>query len=539
MKKLLIILLLMACCLGAWAQTLKRTDKKLDLELTGARYPNKNANILLAFDSTTKYPRASYTSFYNATDHYFFLEDAKTIGIYLHVQKSIVPFYRYSVINEQGHTLINNKRLSFAPGDAIKSTNYYQLKLGRFNIDQKSLKVKYYNIKKPDSATSITIYNKPVKPAKITSTFVMAFDGGRVRAYPLKSWPNGFATHSSDNIEPLDVRGVLLTIQNTDINFIYHIYIKNLETGKSVRVGNNWTFLYAKRDPYAFIDVAYFQQPGKYEVSIIPSDFSRNTMQWTLPKRATKINFTVLEPAKTYPLKQLLLWLGSAILAIVLIAAAIIAWLKRRNTKRITKEKNHKLQAQMQLNAVRAQLNPHFIFNALAGIQNLMNRQETDQANRYLARFARLTRSVLDSQDFITVADELALLTDYLEMEKLRFGFTYTINTDPQLDAANVEIPAMLLQPLIENAVKHGVSGLGADGMITLDMQKQNDNILISVADNGQGFDSTWPTEGLGLKLTRDRIKLLNELHPDTPISLEIATPVQRALITITLNHWL
>jgi two-component system LytT family sensor kinase len=533
MKKLLFIFLLMAGQVGAWAQTSIRTDKKGVLKLTGARYPNKDANILLAFDSTTEYPRASYTSLYNATDSYFFLEDAKTIGIYLHVQKRIAPFYRYSIIDEQDRTLINNKRLSFAPGDAIKSSNYYQLKLGRFNIDEKSLKVKYYNIKKPDSVTSITIYNKPVKPAKIISTFVMAFDGGRVRAYPLKDWPNGFATHSSDNIELLDVRGVLLTIQNTDINFIYHIYIKNLGTGKSVRVGNNWTFLYAKRDPYAFIDVAYFQQPGKYEVSIIPSDFSRNAMQWALPKRATKINFTVLEPAKTYPLKQLLLWLGSTILAIVLIAAAVIALLKRRNTRRITKEKNQKLQAQMQLNAVRAQLNPHFIFNALAGIQNLMNRQETDQANRYLAKFARLTRSV------ITVADELALLTDYLEMEKLRFGFTYRTNTDPALDAANVEIPAMLLQPIIENAVKHGVSGPGADGIITLDMQKQEDNILISVADNGQGFDSTRPTEGLGLKLTRDRIKLLNELHPDTPINLEIATPVQGAHITITLNHWL
>ena len=330
-----------------------------------------------------------------------------------------------------------------------------------------------------------------------------------------------------------------MAIQPNDITFIYHVYLKNLSTGKITRIGNNWNYGYIDKLAYQIVDASWLQQPGQYEVSIVPTLFNGFFVKKSFPSKAIKTHFTVLPPEKTYTRTQLLYWLRLGILTVVAIAATIIVLQKRRHARRLNREKNQKLQAQMQLNAVRAQLNPHFVFNALAGIQNLMNRHDTDQANRYLSKFARLTRSILDSRDFITLADELALLNDYLEMEKLRFGFTYCINTDPTLDAANLEIPAMLLQPLVENAVKHGVWALGADGLITLDLQKQNDNIVLSVTDNGKGFDSTQPTGGLGLKLTQDRIKLLNELHPTTLIGLQITAPNTGTCFVITLNHWL
>lgn len=85
--------------------------------------------------------------------------------------------------------------------------------------------------------------------------------------------------------------------------------------------------------------------------------------------------------------------------------------------------------AKLKLNSIRSQLNPHFLFNALAGIQNLMNKNEIDNANKYLSKFARLTRNVLDDKELASLSQEKTLLNDYLQMEQFRFGFKYELIT--------------------------------------------------------------------------------------------------------------
>lgn len=586
MKKLLFIfLLLMTGQLSTWAQkqTKGKVDvgdtlyneslfrlqmlfasRKVDSNLHLASAPVTSADLMVSIDRSPKWHWEQNTITNQPLTNYVFPEGSKTINVYLAVPKDSLLFYRYNIYDNSGHSIITDGKFRLGEGVPIATDlkshrgggitivvdenhpggsgnvqiiqKRLLLKLGTFNITSKVLTIEFYNNTNRNRTAKTIIYNKPIAPPQLFFTNLQESEKEGGLLIGNEKRPDGFAFKLHDST---DVDGVLLFMVPTNLTFFYHVYLKNLNTGKSVHVGNNWNYNDDSKYPRLMIDASYLQQPGRYEVSIKTELHRDGHLIKSFPANAVTTRFTVLEPEKTYTRTQLLYWLRLGILMVVAIAATFIVLQKRRHARRINQEKTYKLQAQMQLNAVRAQLNPHFIFNALAGIQNLMNRQETDQANRYLARFARLTRSVLDSQDFITMADELALLTDYLEMEKLRFGFTYRTNTDPALDAANVEIPAMLLQPIIENAVKHGVSGLGSDGMIALDMQKQDDNILISVADNGQGFDSTRPTEGLGLKLTRDRIKLLNELHPDTPISLEIATPVQGAHITVTLNHWL
>ena len=101
-----------------------------------------------------------------------------------------------------------------------------------------------------------------------------------------------------------------------------------------------------------------------------------------------------------------------------------------------------------------------------------MNKNETENANKYLSKFARLTRNVLDDKELISLSQEKTLLDDYLQMEQLRFGFKYEINTSANLDLENTEIPSMLLQPFVENAVKHGMAQKADNGKITIVFNK-------------------------------------------------------------------
>jgi LytS/YehU family sensor histidine kinase len=194
--------------------------------------------------------------------------------------------------------------------------------------------------------------------------------------------------------------------------------------------------------------------------------------------------------------------------------------------------------AKSELNMVRSQLNPHFIFNALSGIQSLMNKNEIEQANNYLNKFAALTRHVLDDSTTISVRDEITLLDDYLSMEQLRFAFKYEITADEEVNQ-NLEIPVMLAQPFVENAVKHGVMLLKERGEITVNFTKRDKDLVISIADNGGGFDATKDHAGLGLKLSKKRIDLLNQTYKECPIMLQIKSTGGKTIVTITLTQWL
>jgi LytS/YehU family sensor histidine kinase len=168
-----------------------------------------------------------------------------------------------------------------------------------------------------------------------------------------------------------------------------------------------------------------------------------------------------------------------------------------------------------------------------------MNKNEVENANKYLARFARLTRNILDEgqKELTTIDHETAMLTDYLQMEQMRFGFKFSIDIEHDIDR-QIEIPAMLLQPFIENAVKHGVSNLKNEGVITVGIIKKGDDIVLSVQDNGKGFSVKQP-DGMGIKLCEERIKLLNSIYKNTGILLHINPDSKGTLITIELKNWL
>lgn len=232
----------------------------------------------------------------------------------------------------------------------------------------------------------------------------------------------------------------------------------------------------------------------------------------------------------------------TGVLTSLLLVFLVFYSFKKREKQKLQKKENERKQAQLELKAIYAQLNPHFIFNALSSIQGLINKNELSNANLYLTEFSSLLRESLKNNDkeFIPLSTELKTLETYIKLEQLRFHFNYTFQVDPNINTNAVEVPALLLQPLIENAIKHGVSSLDKNGFISINLQQEHKNLLIEIIDNGKGFDTSNRTKGFGLKLTNERIQLLNQSYKEQPIQLLINSDTSTGTIVhLIFETWL
>ncbi len=179
---------------------------------------------------------------------------------------------------------------------------------------------------------------------------------------------------------------------------------------------------------------------------------------------------------------------------------------------------------------LRAQIRPHFLFNALTAIQSFTLKNGIEAGAVYLASFAKLMRSILEnsSNEYVTIKDELNSIGHYLKLEKLRHGdlFRYEVEVDPELDQAHVLIPPMLIQPFLENAIKHGFAAIDYLGKINISIQRKVNSIQFSIWDNGVGFASksivySDEHKSRSLQITRERLNMLNK-DLKKPIELTI-----------------
>lgn len=323
---------------------------------------------------------------------------------------------------------------------------------------------------------------------------------------------------------------VLYIKKQPTLHYIYDIRVRNNEgKGSLIETGN-----ILNEGEGINLNLRY----GRYEIIIRRMDCLDCS-----DENVIRIPFDMYEPdyiRKDIFWKRIIEW--SIVIFIPLSLLFLIYYIYSR--RKIKKTQQQKEKVTLQLKAIRSQLNPHFTFNALNSIQNLMNKNDVEAANHYLTRFASLTRRVLASRDndMISLADEITLLDDYLQMEQLRFGFTYKINVDAALNKANIEIPFMLLQPFVENAVKHGVSAMADKGLVEIDIARNAKSLILTVSDNGLGFieNNLKPESmGMGLKLSRDRIALLNNMYQNQAISLHIVSNNTGSKITVILADWL
>ncbi|MBL0913771.1 MAG: histidine kinase, partial [Bacteroidia bacterium] len=169
--------------------------------------------------------------------------------------------------------------------------------------------------------------------------------------------------------------------------------------------------------------------------------------------------------------------------------------------------------------ALNAMMNPHFVFNAMGSIQYLLNKGDVEEANNYLVKFSRLIRKSLEAlqKEYCVLEDEIERLTLYLQMEKMRLeGRLHVhIEVDKNLDAEKLSIPGMILQTYVENAVVHGIDPLKKETHIRLLFRAEGDRLLVSISDNGPGFntDNTEKrSRRFGLSATEKRLALLSKI---------------------------
>jgi two-component system, LytTR family, sensor kinase len=207
---------------------------------------------------------------------------------------------------------------------------------------------------------------------------------------------------------------------------------------------------------------------------------------------------------KTWHFNLLIYWV------IVAVSIAFNFYRKYRERELRSVELEKRL-VQAKLQALQMQLNPHFLFNSLHSISALMH-QDVEAADSMIVRLGDLLRAALDNSEAqeVTLRAELDFLKRYLEIEQIRFGERLTVTFEVPAETLEAQVPNLLLQPLVENAVRHGIEPHAKPGRIELRSRRAADRLILEVCDNGAGLPAGPPArEGVGLSNARARLQTL------------------------------
>ncbi|MCB0643223.1 MAG: histidine kinase, partial [Phaeodactylibacter sp.] len=181
--------------------------------------------------------------------------------------------------------------------------------------------------------------------------------------------------------------------------------------------------------------------------------------------------------------------------------------------------------ATIEMSALRAQMNPHFIFNCLNSIELYIIKNDTQKAAAYLSNFSRLVRLILQNSrsNFVNLKDELEALKLYIKLEQMRFrySFDYVLDIEPGLDPEDYDIPPMLIQPFIENAIWHGLNQKDEKGKVQISIRNGEEVITCTIEDDGIGRVASErinaakkvKRKSMGMSITQERIDIINKLY--------------------------
>jgi two-component sensor histidine kinase len=252
---------------------------------------------------------------------------------------------------------------------------------------------------------------------------------------------------------------------------------------------------------------------GKKLASRMSSSLLAHVLGWLLPVWITGliVGFSLFR-------WEVLIWLGIFIVVVLIVHSfqLLTRFYRELRGKDVLEEKLRTLAAQAELKALRAQINPHFLFNSLNTIASLIstNPPKAEEAVERLADVFRYALSASD-KEFVTLRDELDIIDSYLEIEKARFGDKLKISRDVPLEILDTSIPSLILQPLVENSIKHGFT---ENGVVRMEITGYMDGNLVRVEikDEGKGIPEEIKrgiyTNGTGLRNVNER---LNKIYGD------------------------
>jgi two-component system sensor histidine kinase YesM len=297
----------------------------------------------------------------------------------------------------------------------------------------------------------------------------------------------------------------------------YDIAIKNHKTKASKDCIEAMAIIYQKRGNTQKIISLYKQYLSNLEdlinndVEIVDSKLIAITEEKIAQLEAEKkLKDQLIRKKNTF--NYVLIFASTILLGLLLFIIKTLNSIKIKNKK-------------IELQSLRREMNPHFVFNSLNSINNYIAQNDELAANKYLSAYSNLMRSTMENsnKDFISLSTELELLKRYLDLEQLRFSdkFSYTISVDENIDCDTIEIPNMLIQPQVENAIWHGLRYKETKGLLQLDFVLHNKQLLIKIEDDGIGFTKSQLLKtknqqshnSIGIKNTKNRITLLNNLY--------------------------
>lgn len=248
---------------------------------------------------------------------------------------------------------------------------------------------------------------------------------------------------------------------------------------------------------------------------------------WSTP---TELSFRIATP-----------WYSTwwALLSGLLLIMGATSWFFLRREKNRKRENEYLLQiSRLEHEALHAQMNPHFVFNALNSIQNFVIHNDAKQAAIYLSRFALVVRQTLNSsvRGRHSLAQEIEMLETYLVLEKLRFkeGFSYEIIRPENLPLEQIILPPLLIQPFVENAILHGLKDMDEGGLIRIHFSGDTELLKVEIEDNGTGFETDQQPgeESLGMVITRRRLEMMKGRHKN--VSGMTVNPIYNANGTLS-----
>ncbi|MBK7966666.1 MAG: histidine kinase [Bacteroidetes bacterium] len=265
-------------------------------------------------------------------------------------------------------------------------------------------------------------------------------------------------------------------------------------------------------------------KPGNYTFSVLVKNSSGT---WTVAKESLK--FTILTPFWQQWWFRLTLLFAIVLLAVYFMRLRIA---RVREQERLRTDFNKQL-VMLEMKALRAQMNPHFIFNVINSIQDYILKNDARSAQRYLTKFAKLVRSILDNsvEGEVMLEGELEANKLYVELEQQRFDdkFEFELIISSDVDANSLLIPSMIIQPFLENAIKHGIRHLTGRGRLSLSVKRDDHTVYIYIEDNGVGRESATELNKInasehisyGSLITSRRVEAYNKAH-NTSIQLNI-----------------
>lgn len=423
----------------------------------------------------------------------------------------------YMSISELIHPEENEQIISFTDRDGLLSSYYQTLKLEQ---------QKNGTIWGLTSMGAFSFHPDSINRNHLAPTLLMEriSHNGSDRNYAAA--PAGFFSYSQHSLQ-LKFTAVCLT----DASAVRYAYrMKGLDS--------NWIYTTERTANFNFL------QPGYYTFELKASN---NNNTWTAS--VLQYSFTILPPFwQTW-------WFRA--LAVLLTAGLFILIFRRRILTVKNKAAIKQQMAELEAKAIRAQMNPHFIFNSLNAIQESIVLNDYDTSYQYLSKFSKLLRQVLNNSEknFIPLRDEIEMNRLYLELESLRFkhSFAYTIDVDPSIDTDSVLFPSLMLQPFIENAVWHGLMHKDGEKKLAIRFFCRQQQLKCEIGDNGIGREKAAAIkkqklgshyfESKGTDLALQRMQLLNESGiPSASLSIEDlynngAAAGTRVMISIPLTE--